>query len=79
MDYGITVLIVAAAVIALYAYRGRLAQLFGADVSTIKGSAFARVAEQEGKLIALKTHTEVKKVAALEAHAALDEVDHLLG
>jgi hypothetical protein len=44
-----------------------------------KGTAFARVAEQEGKLIALKAAAEVKKAAAVEAHKALDEIDALLG
>lgn len=49
------------------------------NITANKGSAFARVAEQEGKLIALKAVSSAKKAEALAAHAALDEVDKLLG
>lgn len=68
-------------VAALYKYRTKTANLFRSDVSIVanKGSAFARVAEQEGKLIALKAVSSAKKAEALAAHSALDEVDKLLG
>lgn len=74
-------LVVAAAVTAAYAYRKKLVGIFGKELNIVaaKGSAFARVAEQEGKLIALKASSEVKKEAALAAHKALDEIDELLG
>lgn len=44
-----------------------------------KASAFARVAEQEGKLIALKAVTAAKKAEAVAVHATLTEIDKLLG
>lgn len=77
-----TVAIVVGVVIAvLYYFRKNLASAFkaGTSVAANKGSAFARVAEQDGKLIALEAVTKVKKEAALAAHASLDEVDKLLG
>jgi hypothetical protein len=73
------VLLAVAAAFGLYKYRAKLG--IGSEVSSLvsKGSAFARVAEQEGKLIALQTTAKVKKEAALAVHNALDEVDKLLG
>jgi hypothetical protein len=42
-------------------------------------SAFARVAEAEGKLIALKAVTAAKTEEAKLVHAGLDELHKLLG
>jgi hypothetical protein len=42
-------------------------------------SAFAKVAEVEGKLIALKAVAEVKKAEAEAVHASLDELKKVLG
>jgi hypothetical protein len=67
--------------LAAYLGRTRIANAFKSDVqiAVSRGSAFARVAEQEGKLIALKAAAAVKKAEALAAHASLDEIDSLLG
>ena len=65
-----------------YVYRSKIKGLFSSNTVNVvaaKGSAFARVAEQDGKIIALKAVTAVKLEAALAAHNALDEVDALLG
>lgn len=48
----------------------------GAPTST---TAFGKLAEADGKLIALKVATEAKKAEAVAAHAALDEVHDILG
>lgn len=42
-------------------------------------SAFSKLADAEGKVIALKAATKVKQEEAKAAHAALDEVHKLLG
>jgi hypothetical protein len=39
--------------------------------------AFARLAEADGKIIALKIAVDVKKAEALAVHAALDELNKL--
>jgi hypothetical protein len=48
-------------------------------VVAAKGTALARLAEQEGKIVALKAASAVKKAEAAAAHAALDEFDSLIG
>ena len=52
-----------------------------AAVSQVTGgvSAFAKVAEAEGKLIALKAVTAAKTEEAKLVHAGLDELHKLLG
>lgn len=42
-------------------------------------TAFAKLAEADGKLIALKVATDAKKAEAVAAHDAIDEVHKLLG
>jgi len=44
-----------------------------------KGSAFARLAEQDGKIIALKAASKVKLEEAKAIHAAQDEFDKIVG
>lgn len=61
------------------AYRNRAA--LKAQVTKIEGSAsaFAKVAELDGKLIALRAVADVKRVEANAVHASLDELHNLLG
>ena len=42
-------------------------------------SAFGKLAEAEGKLIALKAATEAKALEAKAVHSTLDEIHKLLG
>lgn len=73
--------LVAATLGAIYAYRKTLiARLKGVEVKAVSGvSAFAKVADAEGKLIALKAVTEAKKIEAAAVHAGLDELHKILG
>jgi hypothetical protein len=72
-------LLATAALAAFAAYRYRTS--LKAEVTKVEGgvSAFAKVAELEGKLIALKAVAEVKKAEATAVHATLDELHKLLG
>lgn len=64
-----------------YKFRSKLFGAAKAEATVLagKGSAFARVAEQEGKLIALNAVVSVKKEAALAVHKSLDAIDSILG
>lgn len=50
-------------------------------VASVTGgtSAFAKVAEADGKIIALKAVADVKKAEALAVHDSLDEIHKILG
>lgn len=75
--------LIAAVIVAVIVYRYRvqiLAKLRGTVVAVEGGvSAFAKVAEADGKLIALKAVTEIKKAEAIAVHAGLDEIHKILG
>lgn len=74
----LTFIVVVAALAAGYAYlKFRTKAVASGTPSGV--SAFAKVAELEGKLIALRVTAEAKKAEATAVHAALDEVHALLG
>jgi hypothetical protein len=65
----------------LLKYRSAILAKFKGEVSVVaaKGTAFARLAEQEGKVVALKAANAVKVEEAKAIHAAQDEFDKLIG
>lgn len=65
----------------LYKYRASIvAKIKGVPtVVAAKGTAFARLAEQEGKVVALKAASKAKTEEAKLIHAGLDEFDKLIG
>jgi hypothetical protein len=71
----------AAALGLLLKYKSAIIAKFKGEVSvvTAKGSAFARLAEQEGKVVALKAANTAKLAEAKAIHAAQDEFDKLIG
>lgn len=61
-------------------YTAIVAKITGVPaVVAAKGSAFARLAEQDGKVIALKAASKVKAAEAAAIHAGLDEFDKMIG
>lgn len=60
-----------------YKYRTQIK----AEVTKVEGgtSAFAKLSEADGKLIALKVATDAKKAEAAAAHDSLDELHKILG
>jgi len=76
----------AAALGLLLKYKSAIVARFKGEVSVVaaKGTAFARLAEQEGKVVALKAANaakaaEAKAAEAKAIHAGLDEFDKLIG
>jgi hypothetical protein len=71
----------AAALGLLLKYKSAIIAKFKGEVSVVaaKGTAFARLAEQEGKIVALKAANTVKLAEAKAVHAAQDEFDKLIG
>jgi hypothetical protein len=70
----------AAALGLLLKYRSAILAKFKGEVSVVsvvaaKGTAFARLAEQEGKVVALKAANAAKAAEAKAIHAGLDELD----
>jgi hypothetical protein len=77
----ITVIAGAAALGLLLKYKSAIIARFKGEVTVVasKGTAFARLAEQEGKVVALKAANAAKNAEAKAIHAGLDEFDKLIG